>query len=72
MADGTVHTESPGSGLRWKRQRTVRYPPVKRKMLAAGFSTSDINANTSCTVLDVNALNSEHYDSSTKPCSGKI
>lgn len=69
--DGTVHTESPGSGLRWKRQRTVRYPPVKRKMLAAGFSTSDINANTSCTVLDVNALNSEHYDSSTKPCSAK-
>jgi hypothetical protein len=69
--DGTVHTESPGSGLRWKRQRTVRYPTIKRKMLAAGFSTSDINANTSCTVLDVNALDIEHYDSPTKPCSAK-
>lgn len=69
--DGTVRTQSPRSGLRWKRQRTVRYPHGKRKMLAAGFSTSDINANISCTVLDVNALDSEHYDSSTKPCSAK-
>lgn len=69
--DGIVHTESPGSGLRWKRQRTVRYPPLKRKMLAAGFSPSDINANTSCTLLDVNALDIEQYDSPTKPCSAK-
>ena len=57
--DGILHIESLGSELSWKRKRTVRYPPLERNILATRLSPSNINENTSCTVLDVNALDIE-------------
>ena len=57
--DGILHIEILGSELSWKRKRIVSYPPLERKILAMGFSPSDINENTSCIVLYVNALDIE-------------
>ena len=57
--DGILHIESLGSELSWKGERTVRYTPLERNLLARGLSPSDINENTYCTVLGVNALHIE-------------
>ena len=54
--DGILHIESLGSELSWKMKRTVRYPILERNILATGLSPFDINENTYCTVLDVNAI----------------
>ena len=65
--DGILHIESLGSELSWKMKRTVRYPPLERKILATRFSPTNINETTSCIVLDVNAIDFEQYDPPTKP-----
>ena len=53
--DGILHIESLGSELSWKMKRSIRYPPLERKILTTGLSSYDINENTSCTFLDVNS-----------------
>ena len=57
--DGILHIEILSSELSWKRKRMVRYPPLERKIPATGLSPSNINENTSYTVMDVNALDIE-------------
>ena len=57
--DGILYIEILGSELSWERKRIVRYPPLERKILATGFSLSDINENTSCIVRNANALDIE-------------